>query len=413
MLVGKLTEKRIAKAYRPGLLNDGGGLYLNIAKGGSKSWVFRFSLNCRQRRMGLGSVDTLNLQEARESARECRKLISQGIDPIEHRRDERAVAARSRAMSVRDAALAYIQTRESGWTAEYARQWRSEFETYVFPKIGGLPINAGNVTDIILRVIEPLWATKTQTAWRIRAMLERVINWAKFRGYCTGENAARWKGHLEFQLQHPSKIRGVKHHAALPYRDLPSFMQKLATRPGIGAEALAFTILTNARQKETRFAPWDEFDLEARIWTVPAARMKMQREHCVPLNEPALAILREMARSKTGDSDLVFQGTNPARPIGENVMKNVMTDMGYKGIATPHGFRSSFKDWATEETDFRTEAIELALAHAVGSKVEAAYRRGNLLEQRRLLSEAWGKFCLSLCLLLDAEHSELGAGTTG
>jgi integrase len=220
----------------------------------------------------------------------------------------------------------------------------------------------------------------------------------KFRGYCTGENAARWKGHLEFHLQRPAQIRGIRHHPALPYGDVSEFLQKLRQPRGIVAIALEFTLFTAGRQKEkeTRFARWHEFDLDAGLWTIPASRMKMRREHRVALNEPVLAILREVAWLKSSEDDFVFPGRKPGRPLSQHVMKTLMRYMGYTGIASAHGFRSSFKDWATEQTDFSTEAIELALAHAVGNKVEAAYRRGDLLEKRRLLSKAWADFCLGL-----------------
>jgi len=229
---------------------------------------------------------------------------------------------------------------------------------------------------LCLGVLEPLWKTRTETAWRIRGRLEMIIDWTKFRGYCTGENAARWKGHLAFHLQRPGKIRPIRHHPALPYHDIPQFLQKLRNRRGIVALALEFTLFTAGRQSETRGARWHEFDFDTGLWTIPASRMKMRREHRVALNEPALAILRELAWLKSSADDLVFPGRKTGRSLGQHVMKTLMRDMGYNGIATAHGFRSSFKDRATEQTNFSTEAIELALAHAVGNKVEAAYRRG-------------------------------------
>jgi integrase len=338
MAIKKLTLAKVETARRPGLLSDGGGLYLCVGPGGSKSWVFRFTLGGRQRRMGLGSLNTLNLQEARERARECRKLVHQGIDPIDRRRGEREVAATTRAMSLRDAALAYVEAREDGWTRAYAQQWRDHFEAYVLPEIGALPMQAVNNTAILLSVLEPIWKVRTVTAWRIRGKLEMVVNWSKFRGYCTGENAARWKGHLEFHLQHPAQIRGIRHHPALPYPDVPEFLQELRKRLGIAARALEFTLFTCGRQCETRGARWNEFDLEAGLWTIPASRMKMRREHRVALNDPALAILREMAPLKRSEDDFVFPGRKPGRPLGQHVMKSLMRAMGYNGIATAHGF---------------------------------------------------------------------------
>jgi integrase len=393
----KLTLAKIAMAYRPGLLNDGGGLYLSIAQGGSKSWCFRFTVGDRRRVMGLGGLDKVNLREARERARECRELVEQGIDPIDHRKSKREAAAANMAMTFKKAALAYIDAHKDGWCAPYAQQWRDHFEAFVFSKIGALPVQAVNNTEIVLRVLEPIWKERTVTAWHIRTRIEKVINWAKFRGgYCTGENAARWKGHLELHLPRPGQIRGVRHHPALPYRDVPGFVQKLRKHRGTAAVALEFTLLTAGRSGETRWARWPEFDLAAGLWTIPAERMKMRREHRVALNGPALAVLREVAWLKRSEDDFVFPGIEPGKPIGQHVMKTLMNLMDYNGIASTHGFRSSFKDWATEQTDFSTEAIELALAHTVGNKVEAAYRRGDLLEKRRLLSKAWGDFCLGL-----------------
>ena len=346
--------------------------------------------------MGLGGVDRVNLREARERARKCRELVEQGIDPIADRRGKRALAAAKTAMAFKKAALALIAAHEDGWTTHYAQQWRDHFEAFVFSEIGALPVQAVNHTEIVLRVLEPIWKERSVTAWQIRARIEKVINWAKFRGYCTGENAARWKGHLELHLPRPGQIRGVRHHPALPYREVPGFVQKLRRHRGTAAVALEFTLLTAGRSGETRGARWPEFDLAAGLWTIPAERMKMRREHRVALNDPALAVLREVAWLKRSEDDFVFPGIEPGKPIGQHVMKTLMNLMGYNGIASTHGFRSSFKDWATEQTEFSTEAVELALAHTVGNKVEAAYRRGDLLEKRRLLSKAWGDFCLGL-----------------
>jgi integrase len=392
----KLTLAKIEMAHPPGLLNDGGGLYLSVAPGGSKSWCFRFTFGGRRRVMGLGGIDKISLRQARERARECRDLVQQGVDPIDHRRSERASAAAKMAMTFRKAALAFIEGHKDGWTAHYTRQWCDHFETFVFPEIGALPMQAVNDTEVVLRILEPIWKTRTVTAWNIRGRLEMIINWAKFHGYCVGENAARWKGHLTHHLPSPEQIRGVRHYPALPYREVPEFLQKLRKHRGTAAVALEFTLLTAGRSGETRWAQWPEFDLAAGIWTIPAARMKMRREHRVALSEPALAVLREVAWLKRSEDEFVFPGLEPGKPIGQHVMKTLLRFMGYNGIATTHGFRSSFKDWATEQTDFPTEAIELALAHAVGNKVEAAYRRGDLLEKRQLLSKAWGDFCLGL-----------------
>jgi integrase len=392
----KLTPTKIETAHRPGVLNDGGGLCLNVAAGGSKSWCFRYTLGNRRRTMGLGGIAKLNLEEARERARQCRELVEQRIDPIDYRHVDRMLTAAKTAMTFGTAAPAYIDAHKDGWSAVTAKNWSSQFELYVFPEIGALSMPAVNDTDVVLRVLEPIWKTLPATASSLRGRIEMVINWAIFRGYCSGENAARWKGHLELHLPRPAQIRAVRHHPALSYREVPGFLRKLRKHRGIAAVALEFTVLTAGRQGETRKARWTEFDLDAGIWTIPAERMKMRREHRVPLNEPARAVLREVAWLKRNEDEFVFPGIKPGKPVGQHAIKTLVRLMGYDGIATPHGFRSSFKDWATEQTDFSTEAIELALAHAVGNKVEAAYRRGDLLEKRRLLSKVWGDFCLGL-----------------
>jgi integrase len=346
--------------------------------------------------MGLGGIDKLDLPAARERARECRELVEQGIDPIDYCRGERTLTGAKTVMTFQKAALAYIDAHKDGWSASTAEQWPYQFELYVFPGIGALPMQAVNDTNVVLGILEPIWKTVPVTAKHMRERIEKVINWAKFRGYCTGENAARWKGHLELHLPRPGQIRSVRHYPALPYRDVPGFVQKLRKQRGIVAVALEFTVFTVGRQNETRRARWSEFDLEAGLWTIPGKRMKMRREHRVALNEPALAVLRKVTPLKRSPDDFVFPGLKTGKPLSQHVMKTLMRCMGYAGIATAHGFRSTFKDWATEQTEFSTEAIELALAHAVGNKVEAAYRRGDLLEKRRRLSKAWGDFCLGL-----------------
>jgi integrase len=376
------------------MLNDGGGLYVSVAAAGTKSWCFRFTLGNRRRTMGLGGIAQLNLAQARERARQCRELVEQGIDPIDYGRGDRVLTAAETAMTFGKAALAYIDARKDGWCEEYTRQLRADFERHVFPQIGALPMPAVNNTEIELRILEPIWTTRPVIASSLRGRIERVINWAKFRGHCSGENAARWKGHLELHLPRPGQIRAVRHYPALPYREVPEFLQKLRKQRGIVATALEFTLLTAGRQGETREAQWSEFDLDAGLWTIPAKKMKARREHHVALNEPAVAVLRKVAPLKRRENDFVFPGLKPGKPLSQHVMKNLMRCMGYAGTATAHGFRSSFKDWSSELTAFSTEAIELALAHAVGDRTEAAYRRGDLLEKRRLLSQAWGDFCL-------------------
>ena len=261
--------------------------------------------------MGLGGIDKVNLRQARERARQCREQVEQDIDPIDHRRSGRALAAAKMAMTFRKAALAFIDGHKDGWTANYTRQWRVHFETFVFPEIGALPMQAVNNTDVVLRVLEPIWKTRTVTASNIRARIETIINWSIFHRYCAGDNAARWKGHLEHHLSPSEQIRRVRHYRALPYREVPGFLRKLRRHRGTAAVALEFTLLTVGRSGETRWARWSEFDLDAGIWTIPAARMKMRRDHRVPLNEPAMAVLREVEWLKRAKTSLSSPGSSP------------------------------------------------------------------------------------------------------
>jgi integrase len=243
----------------------------------------------------------------------------------------------------------------------------------------------------VLKVLEPVWPTRTQTASKLRSRIELVLDWAKVRGYCQGENPARWRGHLDKLLPAPSKVRKVKHHPALPYADLPAFMTVLRGQEGIAARALEFTVLTAARSGEVLGVTWDEVDFSAKVWTVPPARMKGNREHRVPLSDRALAILSMVEPADATGSDFIFAGEKRVRPIRARAMWDVLQRM--KRSLTVHGFRSTFRDWAAEQTHFPGEAVEMALAHAVGNKVEAAYRRGDMYERRRELMDAWAAYC--------------------
>jgi integrase len=390
----RLSVVNIASRKKPGYYADGGGLYLRVAPGGSKGWIFRFTRAARTRDAGLGTYPTISLGKAREQAEQCRRLLSAGIDPIEARREERD-AARSEAAKLHtfeQCATAFIESHEVGWRNDKHRaQWRSTLAAHAYPIIGRLPVQEVD-TELVLKVLKPVWAEKPETASRLRQRIERVLSWAKVRGYRDGENPAQWRGHLDHLLPAKTKVRRVEHHAALPYREIPAFMALLREQTSITACALEFLILTATRTGETLGARWDEIAIGERRWTIPAGRMKAGKDHRVPLSACAVAILKEMA--ETRQSEFVFPGSNQGRPLSQMSLAMLLRRMGY-GHVTVHGFRSSFRDWAAECTSFQREVAEMALAHAVSDAVEAAYRRGDLLAKRRKLMEAWANFCAS------------------
>ena len=388
----KLTARAVAAQDRPGLYSDGGGLYLQVARGGSKSWVYRFMLRRRSRDMGLSGIDVVSLAEAREKALEARKLVKAGIDPIEDRNAQRARLAVDTASSrtFQDCAEKFIASHEKGWrNPKHRAQWRNTLATYAFPVFGDVPVDAVD-TAMVTEVIEPIWATKTETATRLRGRIEAILDWAKARGYRTGENPARWRGHVENLLPKASKVRKVRHHAALPYEDIAAFTKALRERDGVSARGLEFLILTAARPGEVTNARWDEVDLDKAEWTIPGERMKSGVLHRVPLSPAAVAVLRSMEDARI--SDFIFPGQRDGRPLWTDALRRLLERMGHGGL-TSHGFRSTFRDWAAEGTAFPGEVAEAALAHTVGNKVEAAYRRGDLFDKRRKLMEGWATYC--------------------
>jgi integrase len=390
----KLSALRVAalvRAQKPGRHGDGGGLYLQVSYYGTASWTFRYRIAGRLREMGLGPVKTWSLAEARERARKLRQVRGQGLDPLVERRAgqlrERLEAAR--ALTFKQCAEAYIAAHRAGWRNQrHAAQWPSTLEAFVYPALGALPVQAVDV-GLVMKVLEPIWREVPETASRVRGRIESVLDWASARGYRTGENPARWRGHLENLLPKKSRVKRVEHHAALPYAELPGFLAELRQQQEVCAKALEFAILTAGRTGEVVGAQWAEIDLAARLWTVPAERMKAGKEHRVPLSEPALAVLEAMGEIRTGV--FVFPGGRGDRPLGETAMRSLLQRLG--GDATTHGFRSTFRDWAAERTSFPREVAEMALAHSVGVAVEQAYRRTDLVERRRQLMEAWARYC--------------------
>jgi integrase len=402
--IGKLTALAVAQAKRRGYYGDGGGLFLQVSATGAKSWVFRFKQAGKLREMGLGPTHTIGLAEARERATGCRRLRLDGLDPIELRRTKRLQAKLddAKALTFRQCAEAYIKAHKASWrNPKHAAQWPSTLAMYVYPIFGALPVQTVDVA-LVMKVLEQevhseansehacLWTTKPETAGRVRGRIEAVLDWATSRNYRQGENPARWRGHLENLLPKKAKVRRVKHHAALPYAEIAAFMIELRQQEGMAARALEFAILTAARTGEVIGAKWNEIDFAERLWVIPAERMKAGREHRVLLSDATLAVLEDLRN--VCQADFVFPGGKASRPISNMAMLMLLRRMG-RGELTAHGFRSSFRDWAAERTGFPAEVAEMALAHTVSDKVEAAYRRGNLLQKRRQLTDAWAKFC--------------------
>jgi integrase len=383
------------KHAKPGMHCDGGGLYLQAVLGAGgvtrKSWLFRFAENGRERQMGLGSLDNVSLAQARDKAAECRRLRQEGIDPIEARDAQRAAAAAENAktMTFDQCAAGFIAAHRAGWrNTKHASQWQNTLTTYVSPVFRNLAVRAIDV-GLVIKALEPIWSTKPETASRVRGRIEAVLDWAAARGFRDGDNPARWKGRLDKLLPRPSKVRAVEHHAALPYDEISSFMVELREREGVAARAFEFAILTAARTGEVLGAQWSEIDSGAKVWTVPAGRMKSGREHRVPLSGAAVAVLKRMAKAREGDH--VFPGDRRAT-LSNMAFLMLLRRMG-RGDLTAHGFRSTFRDWAAERTNFPNEVVEMALAHAISDKTEAAYRRGDLFEKRRKLMDAWAAYC--------------------
>jgi integrase len=396
----------MVRSAREGLHCDGGGLYLQVTRGTDglrRSWLFRFATGKfktsgsgrrynEERAMGLGSFPATSLAVARQKAAEARQQREMRIDPIEAKRALRESEALSDAktMTFDQCRDAYLASHRAGWrSAKHGEQWARSLHMYVTPVFGKLPVQTIDVA-LVMKVLEPMWLTVPDTASRVRGRVESVLDWARVRGYRDGENPARWRGHLDHLLPTRAKVRAVKHHAALPYAEIAAFMAELQTRPGIAARALEFIILTAARTGEVLGARSDEIDLAAKVWTVPANRMKGGREHRVPLAPAAVRVIERQPHVR--ENNLVFPG---ARRHGLSPMAIVKLLRRMGRDFTVHGFRSTFRDWAAERTSYPREVAEAALAHMVANKVEAAYQRGDLFEKRRKLMDAWAKYCTS------------------
>ena len=385
MRTGKLTALEVAravKARKVGMLNDGGGLYL---KGGS-SWIFRYALNGRKRDLGLGPALDISLADARGRAAEARRLRLDGKDPIEARRASRAALAP--ATTFAQAGADYIKAHAPGWRSEkHMRQWETSLASFVYPVIGSMAVGAIGVADV-LRVVTSLWSATPETANRVRNRIELVLDAARARGLRHGDNPARWKGHLDHLLPRRSKMGSVKHFAAINYGEVPAFLAHLREQSGPASSALAFAILTATRSGEVMGTTWDEIDRDAKVWTVPAERTKARKEHRVPLSDPAIGVLSDMAAIKM--NAFIFPGRRGK--LSDRMLQLALQRTGRVDI-TVHGFRSAFRDWAGNETSFPREVCEQALAHATGGAVELAYRRSDALDKRRALMDAWAKHC--------------------
>ena len=389
--IERLTALKVARVTKPGRYGDGKGLHLQITKSGVKSWVFRYERGGKERLMGLGPLHTVSLADVREKARLARAQLIDGVDPLEQRRAQ-VIATQAEQASNIDfdgCAQQYIASREAEWKNEkHRQQWESTLRVHASPYFGSIYARRID-TPMVLKALELIWKTKTETATRVRERIERVLSWAATRGYREGENPARWTGHLEELLPNPAKLKKVKHHPALPFSEVGTFFAALRRQEGVAARALELTILSGCRTGEVLGATWDEVDLPNRIWTIPPERMKSGRPHRVPL----VRATEELLKRQVGqDAVFVFRGAREGKPLSTMAMLMILRRMNRTDL-TVHGFRSSFRDWVAEETDYPSEMAEIALAHTVGTAVENAYRRSDLFERRRRLMADWAAWC--------------------
>ncbi len=366
------------------------GLHIQVTPSGARSWILRVKIGEKRRDMGMGGFPDVSLAQARERAREARDKIAKGVDPIAAKQADRTaiVSEQARAKTFGECTASYIAAKEAEWTnPKHRAQWLNTLETYAHPTIGKMLVRDVD-QEHIMAILQPIWATKTETATRVRQRMEAVLDWAKTSKFRTGDNPARWRGHLDKLLAKPSKVTKVEHHAALDMNAIQGFLTAVGKDKGMGARALEFAIYTAARSGEVRGAVWDEFDMDAGVWTIPAVRMKAGREHRVPLSDAALKLLKALPRMD--GSEFVFHAVRGGM-LSDMTLSAVMRRMNVDAV--PHGFRSTFRDWAAERTAYPSEVVEMALAHTIENKVEAAYRRGDLFEKRTRLMADWSKFC--------------------
>jgi integrase len=420
--LARLSQATIRHAKEPGYLADGGNLYLQVTLGANgqirKSWAFRFELDGKRYEAGLGPLHTRGLAEARDKAREWRQQLLDGINPLAARREAKkqrfaALAAEAKALTFEQAAKQYIASHERGWkNAKHRQQWKNTLSTYAYPVLGKLAVDDVTTAHVV-RVLEPIWQAKPETASRLRGRIEKVLGWAAVRGYRSGDNPARWRGHLQEMFPAKGKVRKAEHHPALPYEEIGGFMKELRSHSGVAPRALEFVILTAVRtgdiigndRDEKPPMKWRHVDVKKRLWIIPST--KTDTEHRVPLSDPAMKVLAEMEGSRSGE--IVFPGANAKQPLSNMAMLAVIRRINAvrerRGLprhldpkqgnrdVTVHGFRSTFRDWAAERTAAPNHVVEMALAHAIEDEVEAAYRRGDLLEKRRRLMQQWSDYC--------------------
>lgn len=392
------TVKELAAIKSSGYHAAGGGLYLSISASGSRSWVFRYVFNKRQREMGLGSLTKVTLAAAREKAREARETVGAGGDPLADRQARKSAlaAAVEKSVTFEWCASEFIKDKSPEWkNAKHAAQWTTTLEQYAYPVIGKMLVKDVELPHI-LAILRPIWKDKTETATRLRGRIDNVLDWATVHEYRTGPSPARWKGHLDKLLSAPNKTAKVEHHAALPHAQIGAFMVSLRGVSGNGARALEFAILTASRSGEVRGATWSEIDLKAGVWTIPEGRMKAGKEHRIPLSQPAIDLLNGLAQGE--GADLVFPAPRGGM-LSDMTLTAVLRRMAV--AVTAHGFRSTFRDWAGETTAHPREVIEHALAHQLKDAAEAAYARGTLFDKRRRVMDDWARYCGTVQVIAD------------
>ena len=389
----QMTVRKL-QSLKDGTHSDGGNLWITVS-GKQRTWSLRYKSPAtgKRREMGLGPYRDVSLAEARLAAAEARALLRGGVDPLEHKKAAKAGSVRQRALTFEAVSALYIEEQKSGWRdTRLPGIWTSSLKRLAYPTIGAKSVGT-ITTDDVLAVLRPIWTTTNETADRVRGRMERILDYASTHGWREGENPARWRGHLANILPTPSSVSQVEHRPAVPWKEIGPVMSALARSEGLGALAVRFACLTAARSAEVRGAVWSEIDLEAKIWTIPAERMKQRKEHRVPLSNPALEVLSASRKLAGEPSTLVFPGGRPGRPLSDVALSKALHLAAKTKGVTVHGLRSTFRDWVAEDTQVPRELAEMALAHTVGDKVEAAYRRSDLLERRRPLMDDWARWC--------------------